>query len=109
MFQAEAATSMEYIGGDAVFAFRRRLFNHGGAITGLLKPSQPGRCTSASMEYISMTGRACLEPAEDQVLSGSLPRSATSTRFSWSVDRANHEGIGLLPGKETYSPTVCWL
>ena len=81
VFQAEAATSMEYIGGDAVFAFRR-LFNHGLCNHRAVKTFTTRQMYVCEHGIHIHDGSSMLEPAEDRVIQRFLPKSATSTKYS---------------------------
>ena len=51
-----------------------------------------------------MTGQACLNQQRIKIVSGSLPKSATSTKYSLSVDGANDEVLVCYPAEGNTFP-----
>ena len=96
MFQVEAATSMEYIGGDAVFAFRR-LFNHGLCNHRAVKTFTTRQMYVCEHGIHIHDGSSMLEPAEDRVIQRFFAEVSDINKVFLSVDRANHEVLVCYP------------
>jgi hypothetical protein len=103
VFQNEAATSMEYIGGDAVFAFRR-LYNHG------LVNHRAVQTFGAQQMYICAhginihDGSSIGSPAEDRVSQRFTAEVSNINKVFLSADSANHEVLICYPYEESEWP-----
>lgn len=103
VFQAEAATSMEYIGGDAVFAFRR-LFNHGLCNHRAVKTFTTRQMYVCEHGIHIHDGSSMLEPAEDRVIQRFFAEVSDINKVFLSVDGANHEVLVCYPAEEATFP-----
>lgn len=103
VFQNEAATSMEFIGGEFVFSFRR-LFNHG-LVNHRAVASFAAQQMFVCAHGINIhDGSSIGSPAEDRVNQRFFAEVSDIDKVFLSVDSANHEVLICYPADEAEWP-----